>query len=282
MSSEDGRIMLLSCEDREDVVDFWFFAQRAFWPDCPWPVDVLDESTVNCWARRLLTYLESVEEDWLLFWVDDGVLAGPVDTELLYRYRGCFLGHPHVAVFYLAEPIVNPDDAGSIVEDLPGFVYLKQVFEVYNLSGALTPTPAFWRREALLDVTRAAVEITPPNADNGWGGFYYWELLARHVLWEEGWDIIVPAIDNRAGRAILYGNTIGQGLGWRAPAFRIVKKLKEMGLEYTLTPERGKARWLPGFQSPVNRWRLNPRPGWKRKKRVERTLKNDTQLLHAV
>ena len=271
MNSENARIFLLSCPGRQDVVDFWFFAQRAFWPDCPWPVDVLGESTIRCWARRLLAYVESVKEDWLLLFVDDAVLQYPVDTEKLDRCLCYSREHPRVGLFILSQWLVESfGDIGIPIEDLPGFAHFKRTREAYKTSGAIVPCPSLWRREALLNVTRDAVENMTPAMDDGFAGFYSWELMIPHTLYERDWDVIIA---EHKATPIRYINAVKQGRGWTYAALVVVEKLKELGLEYTLAPGRGYRKDQPGFKAPMLAWGEGPRPCRKPKERIER---NDT------
>jgi len=249
-----GRIMLLSCPGREDVIDFWFYCQRHFWPDCPLHVDILDQPTFQCWTKRLRAYLETIE-GWLILWVDDSVLKH-FDGPELGRCFNYFISNPDVGAFKLRHGHRGGMDEITPIPELPPYAcYNKQMLA--GFVKGMSPSPTLWRVEALRDIS--APRRRSPEQDDGWVGFYNWELAGSHALRASKWNMVVRTGPPTDLGAVDTCNAVFQGGAWNACAVRLAT---EIG--YELHPGRGFRQYAPGKESsPVQvlKWRAARRTG---------------------
>lgn len=96
------KVVILTCDKNQWVLPVFFHLFKKFWPDCPWPVEVvggpltepnLDGYTVfrgddACFSDLLLEYLKRYDDsDLVLLFLEDLVLMDTVDTE---RVLGCY------------------------------------------------------------------------------------------------------------------------------------------------------------------------------------------------
>jgi hypothetical protein len=118
----------------------------------------------------------------------------------------------------------------------------------------MVPHPAFWRRQALLDATRDVVGRVTPTQDDGWAGFYNWELHGGDALHKKGWRGV--GLQGDYGEVpIPHCNAFKQGLGWSGCAVQVAK---EIG--YVLDPRFG---FYPDDERPTpcaDAWRKAGRP----------------------
>jgi hypothetical protein len=92
-------IMVVSCDAYQDVWTPFFQLFFKHWPDCPFPLYLVaneqryDDDRVQTilvgedvdYSSNLIKAVEQIEQEWLIFWVDDRPPAEPVDTERLLQ-----------------------------------------------------------------------------------------------------------------------------------------------------------------------------------------------------
>jgi len=93
------RILVLTCDKNSWVLPKTFHFLNKFWPDCPWPVDIvtghaeippidrvvremsLFQSDDAIWSDLLLAYLETCpDSDLRLLMLEDYLLADKINT----------------------------------------------------------------------------------------------------------------------------------------------------------------------------------------------------------
>ena len=91
---ENVAILVVSWDGYQDVWQPFFHCFFKYWPDCPYPVFLGSNSLSYPHSRvspiligpdtdyssNLIAMLEYVKQDWIMFWIDDVLLSGTVDT----------------------------------------------------------------------------------------------------------------------------------------------------------------------------------------------------------
>jgi hypothetical protein len=175
--------------------------------------------------------LETVGSEWLILWVDDNIITRLNETELARCFH-YFKGHSDVAVFHFSKYHLTPPRHIVPVKELPPYAaYAKR----WSLMAPTHPEPAFWRTEALRQITADVLPKLSAAQDDGWVGFYNWELAGWCVLMKHGWNAVVYAGEHPYSEtAVGACNAIYQNGGWTHCAVRLAS---EIG--YELNSERG-------------------------------------------
>lgn len=158
-------VVVNSCDAYADVWPLFFAAFKDRWPDCPFPVVINTESLdavapgvrvsshvmaadqrSSAWGERLLATLEDQSSEYVLMLFDDFVLEEPVDSEAIDRCLAWMDAAPDIAVFYLS----HVPGAARPASRYPGFEAIPRLTN-YRLNSA----PALWRRQRLIELTRA-------------------------------------------------------------------------------------------------------------------------------
>jgi hypothetical protein len=168
-------IVVNSCDAYADVWPLFLAAFKDRWHDCPFPIVVNTESlnvSVQglrvsshvlrhdqrsfAWGSRLLATLNDQSSEYVLMLFDDFVLEEPVDSEAIDRCLQWMDADPSISVFYFSHVPGTVRPASRY----PGFEAIPRLTS-YRLNSA----PALWRRQHLIELTRA--EDTP----------WIWELF---------------------------------------------------------------------------------------------------------
>lgn len=87
-------LLVVSCDNYSDVWEVFFKTFRKFWPDCPYKV-YLGSNFKKCiepdvvsitigedlsYSENLIKMISNIDADYILMWVDDLMLSGPMDT----------------------------------------------------------------------------------------------------------------------------------------------------------------------------------------------------------
>lgn len=87
-------ILVVSCDAYRDLWEPFFRCFFKYWPDCPYPV-YLGANSAICpdtrvraltigpdvdYSSNLIAMLQRIDEQWVIFWIEDRVLAAPVNT----------------------------------------------------------------------------------------------------------------------------------------------------------------------------------------------------------
>ena len=91
------RIAVFTCDKYSHLIPTFHFCFKHFWPDCPFPVEVVGETTVPKgyfdlaltgqvmqWSSVALSYFAQ-EDDLVLMMLEDYLICEPVDTEEVTR-----------------------------------------------------------------------------------------------------------------------------------------------------------------------------------------------------
>ena len=98
------RVLISSCDDYSDLWEPLLQSYNKFWPDCPWKVNILTDSSrhygYDCvitslkdnlpWSSVLINCLENIEEEAVLLTLDDFFLKKRIDTYKLLNLYNSF------------------------------------------------------------------------------------------------------------------------------------------------------------------------------------------------
>lgn len=99
MKGQKIAVLVVSCDRYSDLWIPFFKCFFKYWPDCPFQVylgtnhKVLQDTRVSTiaigddrsYSENLWAMLQQVREQWVIFWVDDRFISGPVDTATVTR-----------------------------------------------------------------------------------------------------------------------------------------------------------------------------------------------------
>jgi len=158
-------VVVNSCDAYSDVWPLFFAAFKDRWPECPFPLVVNTEShdiavsglrasshvmapdqRSSPWGARLLSTLKDLSSEYVLMLFDDFVLEAPVDGKAIDQCLEWMDGDPAISVFYLS----NVPGSARPASDYQGFEAIPRLTN-YRLNSA----PALWRRQHLIELTRA-------------------------------------------------------------------------------------------------------------------------------
>lgn len=94
MSGQEIAVLVVSCDRYSDLWAPFFKCFFKYWSDCPFQVylgtnhKVLEDRRITTiaigddrsYSENLRAMLQQVREQWVIFWVDDRFISGPVDT----------------------------------------------------------------------------------------------------------------------------------------------------------------------------------------------------------
>jgi len=219
---KDVPIMLLSAEGREDICRLWWLIKEAAWPDCPIQrVDVLNQSNTLGWTKQLKGYLEGIDSEFVLLWVDDSYCSAPVRAAELEAAFAVFAAHARLALTKLGSVSggLRLQAEPTPMAGLPDYGWVP----VADEPSASIPMPSFWRTQALLDAARRVLELFEnDDQDRGWAGFYNYELQSYQYLKRARWGCMFKIADNRLAAPLVTTNGVRQGK-WGSHAHSLAK-----------------------------------------------------------
>lgn len=185
MNSAENRldltIVVNTCDTYQDVLEIFFHAFKAHWPDCPYPVVINTEtnthqyparvhnhsnpSGVDDWGERLLSTLGSIESEFVLMLYDDFVLDRSVLNGRVSEAIDFLKSQAEAVVVYL----INTSLPLSLPTSFLPFVEIKDRAD-FRLNSA----PGIWRRQVLM-------AYTSPG-DTPWA----WEVFGTYRTWGDG------------------------------------------------------------------------------------------------
>lgn len=92
--STDVSILVVSCDAYRDLWEPFFGCFFKYWPDCPYPVYLganfatypdgrvrsLSIGPDSDYSSNLIAMLQRIDASWVILWIEDRLLAAPVDT----------------------------------------------------------------------------------------------------------------------------------------------------------------------------------------------------------
>jgi hypothetical protein len=163
-------ILLISCPKREDVLCLFRAGMAAYWPDCPWPLTVIDDPTDGGYTARLLRHLQARTSDVVVLNYDDFILRSPVDSARAMQAveRGVALGASLVTLSH------NRLITQAPFPDMPGwFLYSTKQEPFY---GRFHFSWLAVRRDRAIEILQKTLTMILPRQDVDWTGAYNLEL----------------------------------------------------------------------------------------------------------
>ena len=164
------RICVASCDKYHILVPGCTFFIRRFWDDRPWyldilantPQDILDELPYNKvyvgpdkgWASNMLAYLKQLEDELVLFLLDDYYLSEPANTKALEQIVALMedesIGYINLRpwsddVLYQSEVLFGAWTLWQKVADKP----IVGEYDKKTARYLLSLQPGLWRRDFL-------------------------------------------------------------------------------------------------------------------------------------
>jgi hypothetical protein len=214
------RIALLSTDGRDDIVDgFVKFAER-FWPDRPWPIEVIIGDPEGSYCQRIIGYLKSIPDEVLMMAMDDFWPYPAVDQKAIDDAYDYIQNRKSVGAIHL---LPCKSTMPSCAE-LPGFKFIGAHDADRSSEGAFLT-----RREYMLEITEKIGARLNTAQDAGIVGMTNWELQASRV--GSNWDVLCPEPTNAVFQRI---NAAAEAQ-WRESTIELVKQLR-MDLDMTQRP----------------------------------------------
>jgi hypothetical protein len=249
-NSTDLTIVINTCDAYQDVLEIFFHAFKAHWPDCPYPVVINTESNTHeypayvhnyfryggkdDWGDRLRCTLKSIDSEFVLMLYDDFILDSHVSNQRVQQALAKILSNSRAVVAYL----INTDlPLESVVTD-EMFVAIKD-----RVDFRLNSAPAIWRKETL-------ILYTSPG-DNPWA----WEVFGTYKTWGDGnvyyaLNPIFPAVysyNNRKGGAVYRGKWVREVVEQVAQAYPLSIDWSYRGFSSDTTFEKRSIIWKLQF-----------------------------------
>ena len=177
----DLTIVVNTCDTYQDVLEIFFHALKAHWPDCPYQVVINTEtnthqypalvhnhsspSGVDDWGDRLLSTLSSIESEFVLMLYDDFILDRSVRNEHVSEALDLLKSQAQAAAVYL----INTSLPLSLPASSLPFVKIKD-----RADSRLNSAPGIWSRKVLM-------AYTSPG-DTPWA----WEVFGTYRTWGDG------------------------------------------------------------------------------------------------
>lgn len=239
-------VVVNSCDAYADIWPLFFAAFKDRWPDCPFPLVVNTESLDAAapglrvsshviaanepspsWGARLLSTLKDQPSEYVLMLFDDFVLEEQVDGKAINQCIEWMDADPTITVFYLS----HVPGSARPTSDYRGFEVIPRLTN-YRLNSA----PAVWRRQHLIELTRAD--------DNPW----IWELFgtSRTFFHHGQYFCAQPGHETTyrynytTGGAIYRGKWVSQVAGPLIERYGLDIDLRERGV----APAQGSPRTL--------------------------------------
>jgi hypothetical protein len=232
-SSNDVAFMVVSCDKYSDLWDPFFHCLYKYWPDCPYKIYLLSNhqkyvkfsvTTLNIgddrsYADNLRAGIAQIKEPWVILFVEDALIAKPVDTE---RFQSVIADAQSIPVGYLK---ITPDlplcydiRPNSQIGPVPKGVRYRSaigmaLYKVETLNKLLTPGASAWEldkstisddmEELFFALTSKAARRPLLSLVHGViKGKWYWSAIP--FLKREGFKHVLKGRDRLSTGSFLY------------------------------------------------------------------------------
>lgn len=170
------RLVVVSCARRKPIQEIWFKCQRANWPDCPYPIDMVSPRVDIGWNENLIRHLRPITEEFILLLLDDHFpFTGPW-TENIRTAVSHMEERPDIGMMKLqAGNAHGPELEYEPWTRLREYDREPHPFKRTNL------VPTMFRREWLFRLCHAVLEVCGPNRDIGRNGALEFEVAGTLV-----------------------------------------------------------------------------------------------------
>ena len=172
--------VVFSCDRYSDLWPLGTTLFNRYWPECPFPKFLASDTTpsefngfvsLGCksdiqleWSKRLLVILEGLSQyEYILMFLDDFFMVGPVNTALIQTY--------FAEMRTIGAPCLRLVPHRSLQRRLPGSDLLDE--HVRGLPYRTSTQASFWRRERLMALLEPGESI--------------WDFEARGSVRSEAW-----------------------------------------------------------------------------------------------
>lgn len=181
MNMVDSKVSIIvsSCDKYREAWMPFFSLLNKYWKDCNYPKYLLTETlsysdfgvkTINCtspkWSDRLLFALNSVESEYVLFFLEDFFLLGNVDSNAINNFISYMDNDSQMSVVYFK----TSTGQNNVSPKYPDLIKMEQGKKYFiNFQAAL------WRRMDMIKVIKPGLspwEIEETPTWNVPGDFY--------------------------------------------------------------------------------------------------------------
>lgn len=174
------RLVVVSCPSRKPVQEIWKRCQALNWPDCPFPIDFLSPTPDVGWNANLIQYLNMRSEEFILLMLDDHFPFTGTWTKNMDAVIGCMMTHPDIGMIKL-----QAGNAHGPELDYGPWARLREYDRESHPFKRTNLVPTMFRREWLLRVAKAVLEICGPEGDIGRNGALEFEVAGTLVTADE-------------------------------------------------------------------------------------------------
>jgi len=179
------RIALLSTDGRDDIVEGYIKFAERFWPDRPWPIEVIAGDPEGSYSQRISSYLKSIPDEVLMMAIDDFWPYQSVDQKAIDRAYNYIVNRKSVGAIHL----LHCTSTEPSCPDLPGFKFIGVQDADRSSNGAFLT-----RRQYMLEITEKIGPTLSEVQDAGIIGMTYWERHANEV--GAKWEVLCPEPNN--------------------------------------------------------------------------------------
>jgi hypothetical protein len=203
----EARLLVVSCPHRRPIQDIWNACQKAHWPDCPFPIDMLSPEPDLGWNANLIQYLETVSEELILLLLDDHFVEqappGECNTGMAVLLQ-LMAERPDIAMVKLQAGNAHPPEL-----PFPAWDRLREYDRAHHPFKRTNLVPTLFRKSWLQRLTRQILQECGTAGDQGRPGALHFEvsgtlLTEDAVAWPERMlGIHRPNPDGGGGRSLL-------------------------------------------------------------------------------
>ncbi len=201
------RLVVVSCPRRKPIQEIWKACQLANWPDCPYPIDIMNPDPDVGWNANLLKHLRTVSEEFILLMLDDNFInpapAGQY-TQNIADVLVLMEAMPNIGLIKL-----QAGGAHAPEIPFPQWNRLREYDRVHHPFKRTNLVPSIYRRTWLQRFSTAVLEAAPNTNDKGRLGALEFEstgtlLTADEIKWPEKMlGIHRPLPDGGGGDSLL-------------------------------------------------------------------------------
>lgn len=168
MKNANCTVVVCSCDKYADLLDPFLTLFRKYWPDCPFELTLVTESTpdlhgsesfdriIACgpggtWSSRLVKAIDQISTPYVLMLCDDYYLNQAVDTQLILKRLDQIIRHGAANLRMIPNPKPGAGNTVGQVEDL--YEYKK------NTAYCVATQAGFWAKDFLRRLAASSASI---------------------------------------------------------------------------------------------------------------------------
>lgn len=175
----DCRILVVSCGKRRPIQELWAACQKAHWPDCTFPIDILSPANDVGWNANLLRWLETATSDLVLLLLDDHFIAeSPAGqyTSNITAVIELLAERKDIGMIKLQAGNAHPPEI-----PFPAWPRLREYDRAHHPFKRTNLVPTVFRTEWLKRLTAAVLDQCREGQDVGRLGAIHFEVFGTDI-----------------------------------------------------------------------------------------------------